>query len=494
MRELGASGRSGLAATYALLGMSAGMPFSMVNAVLLLRLARHEVDLVVIGFFGWVALVPTLKFAWAWMIDRWQIPGFSGYWSRRQGWILLAQTGIVMSLAGMALTASDNSLSLTALFAVQLALWSATLEIAADGWRIELAPDQAAQAPLVTANLWGYRGAMVAAASAATLIAAQWGWVWAYGAMAILAAAALPLLLMMPGKLGPGKSGQGRPGHGRTTALLSGLGAALPIIAALALVSAGIGHLLLGLAARAGIGPSSPIAPVVMALCLLPFLALTIALPRIRRLRPEGKVLSSSLFGPYADLFWRYGSGSLVLVAFVATYRLGDVMTLTFSHPEWNARGYSLEAIAMADGLVALAGTMAGVALGGWLAARWAQAGALAAGGLASAIANWAFVWLWHVPVSTGALYAAAGIDQFGHAVAATVFVVFLSTATNPRFGGAQYAFLSGLALMVPRLVSGGAGGVVKAIGYDGFFLISGALSLAPVLLLPFVTRLRPRA
>ena len=37
------------------------------------------------------------------------------------------------------------------------------LEVAADGWRIELAPGAAAQGPIVAANIWGYRSAMVAA-------------------------------------------------------------------------------------------------------------------------------------------------------------------------------------------------------------------------------------------------------------------------------------------------------------------------------------------
>ena len=43
----------------------------------------------------------------------------------------------------MALTASDASLGVTALFAVQLAFWTTTLEGAADAWRIELARTRA---------------------------------------------------------------------------------------------------------------------------------------------------------------------------------------------------------------------------------------------------------------------------------------------------------------------------------------------------------------
>ena len=77
---------------------------------------------------------------------------------------------------------SDASLPVTALFAVLLAFWTTTLEVAADAWRIELAPTQAEQGPIVAANLWGYRSAMVAAGSGALLVADQpdWGWTGAY--------------------------------------------------------------------------------------------------------------------------------------------------------------------------------------------------------------------------------------------------------------------------------------------------------------------------
>ena len=131
---------------YLLLGFSAGLPFYMFNAVLTLRLARHGVDIVIIGFFAWIALLPTFKFVWAPLLDRYSVPGFSRFWGRRRGWIMLSQLGIFLSMVAMAFTSSDQSLPLTALFAILLAFWTTTLEVAADGWRIELAPTQAQQA------------------------------------------------------------------------------------------------------------------------------------------------------------------------------------------------------------------------------------------------------------------------------------------------------------------------------------------------------------
>src|SRR5690349_18230914 len=187
------SGPWRLRALYLMLGFCAGLPFYMFNAVLLLRLARHGVDIVTTGYFAWVALLPTFKFAWAPLLDRYDVPGFGRFWGKRRGWIMLAQLGIFVSMAAMAFTSSDSNLPVTALFAVLLAFWTTTLEIAADAWRIELAPTAEQQGPIVAANLWGYRSAMVAAGSGAIFIAAKADWTVAYLVIAAAAFLAFPI-------------------------------------------------------------------------------------------------------------------------------------------------------------------------------------------------------------------------------------------------------------------------------------------------------------
>jgi PAT family beta-lactamase induction signal transducer AmpG len=138
----------GRQALYVMLGFSAGLPFYMFSTVLSLRLQAHEIGLVVIGFFAWVQLLPTFKFLWAPLLDRFEVPGFGRFWGKRRGWIMLSQLGIFTSMVTMGLTSSDQNLGITALFAVLLAFWTTTLEVAADAWRIELAPTQEEQGPI----------------------------------------------------------------------------------------------------------------------------------------------------------------------------------------------------------------------------------------------------------------------------------------------------------------------------------------------------------
>jgi PAT family beta-lactamase induction signal transducer AmpG len=398
---------------------------------------------------------------------------------------MLAQLGIFFSMLAMAFTSSDKNLPLTALFAILLAFWTTTLEVAADGWRIELAPPQAEQGPIVAANLWGYRSAMVAAGSGAALIAAWADWTWAYLAIAIAAFLPFPILAAMPPDPGARAS--------RVRALLAGLGASIAILAVSGLATAILGWIALAAARGAGLSAQTNVTPIVLAVCLLPFVVLALALPRIRRLPPNAAEHMPGLVAPYVEIFWRYGYAVLPVLAFVSFYRMGDVLTLTLSHPLWNAAGYSLEQISMADGGVALGCSMAGVALGGWMAARFPLVWALAIGALASAVGNWVFVWLWHAPPSSSVLFVAAGVDQFGHGLAGAIFVVYLSMLVSPRYPGTQYAFLSGFAFLLPRLLGGASGAIQTRIGYDGFFLLSGTLSFAAILFLPVIAHVKAR-
>jgi PAT family beta-lactamase induction signal transducer AmpG len=495
----------GRQALYVLLGFSAGLPFYMFSTVLALRLQAHEVGLVVIGFFAWVQLLPTLKFLWAPLLDRYDVPGFARFWGKRRGWIMLSQLGTFTSLVAMAVTAADDNLGVTALFAVLLAFWTTTLEVAADAWRIELAPTQEEQGPIAAANLWGYRSAMVAAGSGALLVAdpagnaapylgalgIQAGWTTAYLLIAI--GAFLPFPILAATRPDPDARG------GRTIALLMGLVASAAILLAAMLVTGAIGSALLSGAVGAGVSAKSNVTPYVLAACMVPFLIMAAALPRIRRAPPTSRIRQSAAIGPYVDFFWRYGFAAIVLMVFVSLYRMGDVLALNLSKPMIKELGYSFDQIGRADSLVALIASITGVGLGGWLVTRWPLSWALALGALFAAIGNFGFVWLSHLPPSEVTLYFATAADQFGNGMAGAVFVVYLSMLVNPRFPGAQYAFLSGFAFLLPRLLSGAGGSIVKMLddsgyaGFDFFFILSGVLSLAAIAFLPTIARIKPR-
>ncbi|MDE0877274.1 MAG: permease [Sphingomonas bacterium] len=471
-------------ALFGLLGFSAGLPFYMFSTVLTLRLQAHGVALVVIGFFAWVQLLPTFKFVWAPLLDRYDVPGFGRVWGKRRGWIMLSQLGIFTAMVAMAMTADDGNLPITALFATLLAFWTTTLEVAADAWRIELAPTQAEQGPLAASTLWGYRTAMVAAGSGALLVADGSGWSAAYLVIAAAAFAPFPLLAAMRPET---------PGVPRRAGLAAGLIASVIILAIAMVLAAIVGRVLLEVTVGVGISADSNVTPYVLGACMLPFIVMALALPRIRRAGPDDAIRTSTAIGPYVDFFWRYGFGALVVLAFVSVYRMGDVLALNLSKPMIKGLGYSLSEIGRADSLVALVASILGVGIGGWMVTRTRMGIALGVGAFFAAFGNFGFVWLAHQVMSEPLLYLSTAADQFGNGMAGAVFVVYLSMLVNLKYPGAQYAFLSGFAFLLPRLLAGAGGSMVARIGYDNFFLLSGIVSLAAIPFLPLIARIRPR-
>jgi MFS transporter, PAT family, beta-lactamase induction signal transducer AmpG len=472
-------------ALYLLLGFSAGLPFYMFSTVLSARLAKHGVDIVLIGFFGWVSLLPTFKFAWAPLMDRYSVPGFGRFYGKRLGWIILAQIGIFLAMVAMAFTSADTDLPLVALFATLLAFWTTTLEVSADAWRIELAPTAEEQGPLTAANLWGYRTAMAVSSLAALAVADHAGWTWGYLAVAVGAFLPLPILLSM--------HRADDAGGGRAVALASGSMASGIILLASLLITGAVGWLALSGAAAIGIGPKTDATSAVLILCLIPFVLMAAALPWIVRLPATSWARQSTWLGPYIDIFWRFGYRVLPLLGFVTFYRMGDVLTLWGVKPLEIAARYDLTTMGVADGFITTPSSMAGVALGAFLAVRLRMVWALVIGAVGSALGNWIFVWMWHVPPAALVIYACTALDQFAHGLEGAVFVVYLSMLVNPKYPAAQYAFLSGFAFLLPRLLQGAGGTIVKHIGFDGFFWLSGTLSLAAIIFLPLIANAKPR-
>jgi PAT family beta-lactamase induction signal transducer AmpG len=61
--------------------------------------------------------------------------------------------------------------------------------------------------------------------------------------------------------------------------------------------------------------------------------------------------------------------------------------------------------------------------------------------------------------------------------------VAFLSSLTSVSFTAVQYAILSSLMTLAPRLLGGYAGSMVETIDYTGFFVLTTLLGV-PVLIL----------
>jgi PAT family beta-lactamase induction signal transducer AmpG len=140
------------------MSFSSGLPLLLIGSTLKLWLKRENIDIGVIGFFGWASLSYSLKFVWAPILDRYQLTRFG----RRKSWLLLTQILLVVFIAAMGFVDPTSNLALLATFAVIVGFLSATQDIAIDAYRREYLSDEELGLG-ASMNIYGYRIAMLVA-------------------------------------------------------------------------------------------------------------------------------------------------------------------------------------------------------------------------------------------------------------------------------------------------------------------------------------------
>ena len=163
-----------------LLGFSSGLPFYLVGNTLGYWLREEHTSLTAIGFLSWVGIAYSLKFLWAPLIDRVDLPLF-GRLGHRRGWIMFSQIVVGLALCAMGVTGTKAGLGRLGAFALVVAFAAATQDIVVDAWRIESADDGEEQGLLASAYQFSYRLALLATDSVILIVAATVGWRMSYG-------------------------------------------------------------------------------------------------------------------------------------------------------------------------------------------------------------------------------------------------------------------------------------------------------------------------
>jgi PAT family beta-lactamase induction signal transducer AmpG len=167
------------------LGFSAGLPFLLTGNTLGAWLREEGTELSAIGFISWVGLAYSLKFVWAPLLDRVQLPVL-GRLGKRRSWIVLAQIGVVAGLVAMTAIGPQRGLVVFGAFAILVAFASATQDIAIDAWRIESSRSAEELGVMSAAYQLGYRGATLVTNALIFNLAARTGWEISYALMAVL--------------------------------------------------------------------------------------------------------------------------------------------------------------------------------------------------------------------------------------------------------------------------------------------------------------------
>ena len=163
-----------------LLGFSSGLPFYLVGNTFGYWLRDEHTSLTAIGFLSWVGIAYSLKFLWAPLMDRVDLPLFKRLGHRR-GWMMCSQIVVGLALAAMGGTGTQAGLGRLGALALVVAFASSTQDIVVDAWRIESADDGDEQGLLASAYQFSYRLALLATDTVILIVAAAVGWRMSYG-------------------------------------------------------------------------------------------------------------------------------------------------------------------------------------------------------------------------------------------------------------------------------------------------------------------------
>lgn len=197
----------------------------------------------------------------------------------------------------------------------------------------------------------------------------------------------------------------------------------------------------------------------------------------------------TAVVGPFSDFFRRNGAWALVLLGFIACYRISDLVLGVMANPFYIDIGFSLSEIATIAKVFGFVMTLAGAALGGVAVARWGVARPLVFGALLVAITNLLFAGLASIGPDLRYLVVTISADNLAAGFAGTVFIAYLSSLTSVAYTATQYALFSALMTLLGNFIGGFSGRVVEATDWVSFFLYASAMGLPAIVLSLVVAR-----
>ncbi|CAA6605180.1 Protein AmpG [Rhodospirillaceae bacterium LM-1] len=176
------------------LGFSSGLPLALTGQTLMAWLTEAQADLTTIGLFALVGVPYSVKFLWAPLIDRVNLPILSRL-GRRRGWGLFVQASLAALLVLLGGIDPASQPGAFAAIAVMIAFASASQDIVIDAFRVEIL-DENQYGAGAAAVQFGYRIGMLISGAGSLFLAEAMPWPQVYAVMAgLMGVGALTLLL-----------------------------------------------------------------------------------------------------------------------------------------------------------------------------------------------------------------------------------------------------------------------------------------------------------
>ena len=218
--------------------------------------------------------------------------------------------------------------------------------------------------------------------------------------------------------------------------------------------------------------------------------------------------IGDAVVGPFIAFFRAHGAAAAALMLGTITlYHLCDYLRGPMSNPYYLALGIHKPQIAYVRTTVGLAGSFAGIALGGWSALRLGNRTTLIVGAVLQPLAVAAFAIL-GLHGSDFALFDAGALHVTAFAVIMTcnslimaysgvALVAYMSTLTSLGYTATQYALLTSALTWTGKTLKGFSGAIVEGLqrgrsvldAYADFYLLSAAIGLPAIALCLLASR-----
>lgn len=220
----------------------------------------------------------------------------------------------------------------------------------------------------------------------------------------------------------------------------------------------------------------------IMAACMLPGPLTTLLTPEPEAAMGVPKTLREAVLEPLQEYFGR--ESSMLILAFVLLYKIGDIMASAMTTPFYLDIGFSKTEIGAIVKLFGFWATIAGALIGGVLMLRLGINRSLWVFGFLQAISTAGFAVLAKIGNVVPALAAVIAFENLSSGMGTAAYVAFMASITNKKFTATQYALLSSL-MGVPRVIaSAPTGFFVKHLGWFNFFIVCVLIAIPGMLLL----------
>lgn len=233
---------------------------------------------------------------------------------------------------------------------------------------------------------------------------------------------------------------------------------------------------------------SWPAAYLLMAglMLLMVFASIFAPEPRVETGPPE--TLREAVQRPFMEIFERLGvSRAMTVLVFVILFRVGDSMIVNMTTPFLLRSGFAQTDLGVIRGGVGVVATILGVLVGGVILSRIGMYRSLWLFGILQAVSNLAYWALAIAGRNYPMMVSTIVVEEFCTGLGTAGLLAFLMSLCNPRFSATQYALLTSVMAVTRDVIVAPAGALVEWIGWPGFFLISFAAALPPLLLLPLL-------